>query len=153
MGVNEDLQLVAVHTHINLVGWASLALFGVIYLLYPELAASRLALVHFWLSAPSAAVFPVGIYLAQVHQIHAVVIATSLLWLLGALVFWWLQGWRLCGRRQPQSYRQVGKGAAIGRRGGRAPLNGRTRSYLNAGLWRRRSIRQLAGKHPRMTSK
>jgi hypothetical protein len=58
MGVNEDLQLVAVHTHINLVGWASLALFGVIYRLYPELAASRLALVHFWLSAPSAAVFP-----------------------------------------------------------------------------------------------
>jgi hypothetical protein len=87
MGVNEDLQLVAVHTHINLVGWASLALFGVIYRLYPELAASRLALVHFWLSAPSAMVFPVGIYLAQVHQIHAVVIATSLLWLLGALVF------------------------------------------------------------------
>jgi hypothetical protein len=87
MGVNEDLQLVAVHTHINLVGWASLALFGVIYRLYPELAASRLALVHFWLSAPSAVVFPVGIYLAQVHQIHAVVIATSLLWLLGALVF------------------------------------------------------------------
>jgi hypothetical protein len=87
MGVNEDLQLVALHTHINLVGWASLALFGVIYRLYPELAASRLALVHFWLSAPSAVVFPVGIYLAQVHQIHAVVIATSLLWLLGALVF------------------------------------------------------------------
>ncbi len=85
--VNEDLQLVAVHTHINLVGWASLALFGVIYRLYPELAASRLALVHFWLSAPSAVVFPVGINLAQVHQIHAVVIATSLLWLLGALVF------------------------------------------------------------------
>ena len=25
MGVNEDLQLVAVHTHISLVGWASLA--------------------------------------------------------------------------------------------------------------------------------
>jgi hypothetical protein len=87
MGVNEDLQLVALHTHINLVGWASLALFGVTYRLYPELAASRLALVHFWLSAPSAVVFPVGIYLAQVHQIHAVVIATSLLWLLGALVF------------------------------------------------------------------
>ena len=87
MGVNEDLQLVAVHTHLNLVGWASLALFGVIYRLYPELAASRLARAQFWLSAPSALVFPVGIYLAQAHQMHAVVIATSLLWLLGALVF------------------------------------------------------------------
>ena len=87
MGASEDLQLIAVHTHIDLVGWASLALFGVIYRLYPELAASRLARAQFWLSAPSALVFPVGIYLAQTYQIHAVVIATSLLWLLGALVF------------------------------------------------------------------
>jgi hypothetical protein len=87
MGVNEDLQLVAVHTHVDLVGWVSLALFGVIHRLYPELAASRLARAQFWLSAPSALVFPVGIYLAQAHQIHAVAIATSLLWLLGALVF------------------------------------------------------------------
>jgi len=87
MGMNEDFQLVPVHTHVNLVGWASLALFGVIYRLYPELAASRLARAHFWLSAPSAVVFPVGIYLAQAHQMHAVAIATSLLWLLGAVVF------------------------------------------------------------------
>jgi catechol 2,3-dioxygenase-like lactoylglutathione lyase family enzyme len=43
MGVNEDFQLVAVHTHVNLVGWVSLALFGVIYRNYPVLAASRLA--------------------------------------------------------------------------------------------------------------
>ena len=47
VGVNEDLQLVAVHTHINLVGWASLALFGVIYRLYLELAASRLCASSF----------------------------------------------------------------------------------------------------------
>src|SRR5271163_4015701 len=87
MGVNEDFQLVAVHTHVNLVGWASLALFGVIYRLYPELAASRLARIQFWLSAPSALVFPVAIYLAQAHQVRVVLIATSLLWLLGALVF------------------------------------------------------------------
>jgi cbb3-type cytochrome oxidase subunit 1 len=53
MDVNEDFQLVAIHTHVNLVGWASLALFGVIYRLSPELAASRLAQAQFWLSAPS----------------------------------------------------------------------------------------------------
>src|SRR5580692_11953503 len=74
MGVNEDFQLVAIHTHVNLVGWASLALFGVIYRLYPELAASRLAQAQFWLSAPSALVFPVGIYLAQTYQMHTVAI-------------------------------------------------------------------------------
>ena len=61
----------SVHTHINLVGWASLALFGVIYRLYPELAASRLALVHFWLSAPSAAVFPAPELTVEIGQYRA----------------------------------------------------------------------------------
>jgi hypothetical protein len=87
MGVNEDFRLAAVHAHVDLVGWASLALFGVVHRVYPELAASRLARVHFWLSAPSALVFPIGIHLAQADRIQVVVIATSLLWLSGALVF------------------------------------------------------------------
>lgn len=87
MGVNEDFQLVAVHTHVNLLGWVSLALFGVIYRLYPELGTTRLAAIHFWLAAPGALVFPVGLYLVQVHQIEAVVAVSSLFWLAGALVF------------------------------------------------------------------
>ena len=87
MGVREDFQLVAVHTHFNLVGWVSLALFGVIYRNYPELAASRIARAHFWLAAPSALALPVGLYLVQVHQIQVVVMVASLLWLSGALVF------------------------------------------------------------------
>ena len=87
MGVREDFQLVAVHTHFNLVGWVSLGLFGVIYRNYPELAASRLARVHFWLAVPSALAFPVGLYLTQAHQIRVVVMVASLLWLSGALVF------------------------------------------------------------------
>jgi cbb3-type cytochrome oxidase subunit 1 len=80
MGVEEDLRVASVHTHVNLVGWASLALFGVIYRLYPELATSRLARVQFWLTAPSALVFPVGIDLGQAHQIHAVAIAPRRRW-------------------------------------------------------------------------
>jgi hypothetical protein len=87
MGVNEDFQLVAVHTHVNLVGWVSLALFGVIYRNYPALAASRLARAHFWLAAPSALAFPAGLYLMLAHQIRIVVMVASLLWLSGALVF------------------------------------------------------------------
>jgi hypothetical protein len=87
IGVNEDFQLVAVHTHVNLVGWVSLALFGVIYRNYPELAASRLARAHFWLAVPSALALPVGFYLVQAHQVRVVVMVASLLWLSGALVF------------------------------------------------------------------
>jgi cbb3-type cytochrome oxidase subunit 1 len=87
MGIKEDFQLAPVHAHVNLVGWASLALFSVIYRVFPELSTSRLATVHFWLAAPSAPVFPVGIYLASMHQIPVVAIIASLLWLAGAVVF------------------------------------------------------------------
>jgi cbb3-type cytochrome oxidase subunit 1 len=114
MGVNEDFQLVAVHTHVNLVGWVSLALFAVVYRLYPALAVSRLARIHFWLAVPSALAFPVGIYLAQVHQIFVVAIATSLLWLAGrwySLPSW--QSSRFRNHRQPRSWRQVSESAAI----------------------------------------
>jgi hypothetical protein len=87
MGVKEDFQLLPVHAHLNLVGWGSLALFGVIYRLYPELSTSRMARLHFWLAAPSAPTLPFGIYLAAVYQMPLLAVVTSLLWLAGTLVF------------------------------------------------------------------
>lgn len=48
MGMTQTLQYAPVHAHINLLGWATLALTGIIYKLYPAAAASRLGKVHFW---------------------------------------------------------------------------------------------------------
>jgi hypothetical protein len=87
MGIRQDFQLAPVHGHLNLIGWASLALFGVIYRAYPELVASPLARVHFWLAAASAPAFPVGIYLAVIHQIKVLAIVASLVWLAGVVLF------------------------------------------------------------------
>jgi hypothetical protein len=87
MGINEDFQLAPVHAHLNLVGWASLALFGVIYRLYPELIRSRFTRFHVWLAMPSAPLLPAGLYLAQFHQSPLLAIVASLLWLAGVLVF------------------------------------------------------------------
>jgi cbb3-type cytochrome oxidase subunit 1 len=87
MGIKHDFQLAPVHAHLNLLGWSSLALFGVTYRSYPELAQSRTALIHFWLSAPSAVIFPFGIYLAILHESPQLAIFASLLWLAGALAF------------------------------------------------------------------
>jgi hypothetical protein len=87
MGINKDFQLSPVHAHINLVGWASLALFGLIYRAYPELSGSRLAKVHFWLAAPSALALPFGIYLAAIHQQPLLAIMASMVWLAGVIVF------------------------------------------------------------------
>jgi hypothetical protein len=49
MGAAEDFTLRPVHAHINLIGWATLALAGLIYSVFPQAAHSRLAKIHFWL--------------------------------------------------------------------------------------------------------
>lgn len=49
MGASHDFTLRPVHAHLNLLGWTTLALAGLIYSAYPQAAASRLAKVHFWL--------------------------------------------------------------------------------------------------------
>jgi hypothetical protein len=87
MGATHDFQLAPVHAHVNLVGWASLALFGLTYRAYPRMARSRLAKVHLALAAPSAILFPLGIYVAAVHNSPGLAIAASLVWLVGAGLF------------------------------------------------------------------
>lgn len=87
MGIKEDFTLVPVHAHTNLVGWASLMLFGLTYRAYPALAERKLAKVHFYVSAPAAVLFPIGIGLALLKQQPALAIAASLLWLVGVVIF------------------------------------------------------------------
>ena len=49
MGASEDFTDVPVHAHLNLLGWVSLGLCGIIYALAPHLAETMLAKAHFWL--------------------------------------------------------------------------------------------------------
>jgi hypothetical protein len=49
MGASENFTLRPVHAHINLLGWTTLALSGLIYSLFPQAGQSRLAKWHFWL--------------------------------------------------------------------------------------------------------
>lgn len=48
MGMAELFQFTSTHAHINLLGWSSMTLFGLIYHAFPHLTANRLATVHFW---------------------------------------------------------------------------------------------------------
>jgi cbb3-type cytochrome oxidase subunit 1 len=61
MGITEAFQYAPVHAHVNLLGWASLGLAGVIYHLYPAAAETRLARVHFWLHNLGLPVFMVSL--------------------------------------------------------------------------------------------
>jgi hypothetical protein len=87
MGAREDFQLVPVHAHLNLAGWASLALFGLTYRAYPELAATNLARYHFIISASASVLLPFGIGLAVLRNSPGLAIFSSILWLLGVLMF------------------------------------------------------------------
>src|SRR6476620_306875 len=87
MGIVHDFSLAPVHAHINLVGWASLALFGIVYRLFPQMAESRLAGLHFIVAAPAAVMFPIGIALSILADRPLIAIVASLLWLAGVLLF------------------------------------------------------------------
>jgi heme/copper-type cytochrome/quinol oxidase subunit 1 len=49
MAVGKDFSLLSVHSHLLLLGWATLATTGIVYLVLPRCAGSRLAAAHFWL--------------------------------------------------------------------------------------------------------
>jgi hypothetical protein len=49
MGASQDFTLRPVHAHVNLLGWTTLALAGLIYSIFPQASRSRLAKIHFWL--------------------------------------------------------------------------------------------------------
>ncbi|HEX5238071.1 MAG TPA: hypothetical protein VFW39_06375 [Sphingomicrobium sp.] len=87
MGSREDFTLVPVHAHLNLAGWASLALFGLTYRAYPQLAATKLATYHFFVSGVGSILLPIGIGLAVLRNEPGLAIVASLLWLIGVLMF------------------------------------------------------------------
>lgn len=63
MGISGKFLLASVHTHLLLLGWASLALAGLVYHWYPQASATRLARFHFWLHNLGLPAFMVGLAL------------------------------------------------------------------------------------------
>lgn len=49
MGIAGLFQFTSAHAHINLLGWVSLAITGVIYHVFPLAGENKLAKIHFWL--------------------------------------------------------------------------------------------------------
>lgn len=61
MEIIQDHRLSGAHAHINLVGWASMAIFGLLYVLFPRAGDSILAKLHFWLYNISLPIFMLGL--------------------------------------------------------------------------------------------
>lgn len=49
MGASGDHSMMPVHAHLNLLGWASMALFGLVGMAWPSTVQGPLAGVQFWL--------------------------------------------------------------------------------------------------------
>lgn len=89
MGIIHDFRFTSVHAHVNLLGWVSMALFGLIYHFYPNAANSKLAKTQFWLHNIGVPVMLGGIAL-QVLGVSAALPAAiigSLAVVIGVILF------------------------------------------------------------------
>ncbi len=90
MGISGDHSLYGMHAHMNLLGWASFAIYGLVYRAFPKAAASKLAVWHFWLANLGAPLFVIGIAgiaLGHESQFLPIISAGAIISILGALIF------------------------------------------------------------------
>lgn len=89
MGASENFTLRPVHAHINLLGWATMALAGLVYSVYPEAGMSRLGKAHFWLNNVSLPVMVVALTFVVLgeKQLVPVLAISEIVAALGILVF------------------------------------------------------------------
>lgn len=87
MGITGDYTLAPAHAHNNLLGWVSMAIFGLYYALVPDVAARRLTAVHFWLALVANIAFPIGIGLVVTGKGETLSVIGSLLEVLSMLLF------------------------------------------------------------------
>lgn len=87
MGISGDYTLAPAHAHNNLLGWVSMAIFGLYYAVAGEVAAKRPASIHFWLALVANLVFPVGIGLVITGNGETLSVVGSLLEVLSMLLF------------------------------------------------------------------
>ena len=89
MGITQKFALAPVHAHLVLVGWASLALAGLICHVYPAASTTRLARIHFWLHNLGLPVFMAGLalVLSGNEAVIPVLAAAATVVLVGLFVF------------------------------------------------------------------
>ena len=87
MAMSEDHGQIPVHAHVNLLGWASMAICGIAYEVFPLLQRHWLAPAHFWLHSLGLPIAMIGLFLlmrgqtsmAPVAGIGSIVIAVGVL--------------------------------------------------------------------------
>jgi len=89
MGPAQDFTLVPVHVHMNLIGWASMMLFGLYYRGDTASASTALAGWQFWIALVGMILFAVGLAFVQLgnHAMEIVLIVGAVLTFISLLIF------------------------------------------------------------------
>lgn len=87
MGAQHSFVLAPLHAHINLVGFACHAIFGMAHKLWPDLTKSRLAAPQFWIFVLATPVMLVGLLLTLTKEIEVVTVLGSVGVFIGAALF------------------------------------------------------------------
>jgi cbb3-type cytochrome oxidase subunit 1 len=89
MAASNDHAQTPTHTHINLLGWVSMALFGLAYRAFPAFAAGALPKIHFWIMNVGIVGMIAGLFLMFAGHMEFVPLTAvaSLFVLAGMLLF------------------------------------------------------------------
>ncbi len=87
MAASHNHVMAGAHAHLNLVGWATMALFGVYYTLTPQAAETKLARAHYVLALAGVVLMVPGIALATLQRGEGLAVAGSVLTAASMLVF------------------------------------------------------------------
>jgi len=66
MSSSIQLQWASAHAHVNLAGWATTAIMGLVYCVYPHAGRNTLAVVHFWTYNIGLPLFLVSTFMVQI---------------------------------------------------------------------------------------
>lgn len=100
MGPSQDMRLVPVHVHLNLVGWATMMLFGLYYRGDATSASAALASWHFWIAFVGTILMGIGltgIYLGN-QGFELIALVGSILTFISMAIFAWVV-WQAAGRK------------------------------------------------------
>ncbi|HEX3431808.1 MAG TPA: hypothetical protein VHT03_13085 [Rhizomicrobium sp.] len=87
MGTRQDFQLAPVHAHINLVGFVSNCVFGLVHRVWPALRTGMIANVQFWVFVIGTPLFVAGIATSILGGTVFIAVIGAILVLIGAILF------------------------------------------------------------------
>lgn len=87
MGISQDFLLSPAHAHLNMLGWVTLAAFGLLHRAYPALATSRLAATQCVMAVLFNLAMPAGLAVMLLTQNAALVKIASLGVILATALF------------------------------------------------------------------